>query len=327
MELVDFRKVVIAAMVKKKIPIDSIKGMLFAAKTKSSVMMVEICSSPLLHNKWSGWKKDNFILHVGIGGQHADFIEDGSLPTSVNSDAYFNDLKQPPASSSEGEGKSGRAASLVDADTRTALRNLLESMFFREESDMWQGFTKHHFGLMHKHLYELAQKGKLEESGLVTDWENGVFPLALRAARWAEACTPPDDKGEIPTADLCATRKKRAAGVPDAQTSTADRQSEEMLAQMRRGNNLAEINILQRAGTSIGGSSSSAPMITPSQASQGRPQSLLEQSFQSLLGKRKMLADAGQTKDDAAMKIVDEQLTKVLLLMGDGPAEGKEGGV
>mmetsp|Transcript_20220 Transcript_20220/g.44976 ORF Transcript_20220/g.44976 Transcript_20220/m.44976 type:complete len:139 (+) Transcript_20220:301-717(+) len=138
--------------------------------------MSEISSDLQLHSKWTGSKKD-FVLHVGIGAQHDNFIDDDiSLPSSQNSDNYYNNLHVPPEYVEPPT--KNRNVSSADMNTRHVLLVFMKALYWQTESPFWKGFHKQHYGKIHKYLYELAQLNKLDESGLVTDYENGVWPLS-----------------------------------------------------------------------------------------------------------------------------------------------------
>mmetsp|Transcript_20220 Transcript_20220/g.44977 ORF Transcript_20220/g.44977 Transcript_20220/m.44977 type:complete len:132 (+) Transcript_20220:762-1157(+) len=102
----------------------------------------------------------------------------------------------------------------------------------------------------------------------------------------------PPNRGEIPTADHCATKKERANSAGAGGHAHGGDTSAEILVQLRRTNNLAEISLLTR--NSALSSSSAAPAIPATITPQHPighltlqlPTSIHERKFQSLLGKR-----------------------------------------
>jgi len=265
--VLNLRKALFLLAQKKEIKIDQITGQLFVAGMRNNKGMKLINSAAMLADAFSGANTSvgrGKVVHFGIGARHTDFDPELLAASSQDSGHGIKNLRAPPLEAGGTVSTGVRAAAEVNVQRVNVVRAFLEELYFNVDSTLHYGMTKYHYGVIFEELTKKHKAGDPQQ--LITDVEHNVWPQEEDFSKYSpdgvwntnqhrrascncplqKGAYPPDDKGEIPMADLCKKRKEAAAAgtaVAAAATTAAVAEAEAMhgmVAQMARSNDQNE---------------------------------------------------------------------------------------
>jgi hypothetical protein len=259
-KLVEFRTRLIGICERKNILIDSIAGQLFVAHSTNGTKMKTINSAVLLGDAFAKARPTasrDKMVQFGFGAPHPDYDPTMIPAASQDSGEGIKHLNLPPFLDSTGTKSLGvRAAAKASVTTINQVRTFLEMCYTKDDSTMHHAFTRYHYGVMFNFLQKSVKDG---EGELITDVASGQYPKeedwhkyspdgtwntaqhksASQNCVMKRGAHPPDEKGQIPMADLCARRRKSGTG----SSKDADDDDDElkmMRLEMRRSNDIKE---------------------------------------------------------------------------------------